>query len=237
MSTPSDGGLQLPSIPAPAINSRDWVQLQASTRGNGLFNLLDVGVEVEIINPGFYQWSARLADRTGKEIGFAAGNDFFNSGLNTMTFTFNGAPIGQNGIDGPYFVRGLILFGAGDSLVVSDAFTTSALRASQFEGFTGSADADLSIAQTASPNPVLTGSNVTYTIAVANQGPGTAESVTVADDLPANTTFVSCAATGALSVAARQCSHCRHQLACCRRINHDYFGRRGGVLVGRRHDD
>jgi uncharacterized repeat protein (TIGR01451 family) len=113
-----------------------------------------------------------------------------------MTFTFDGEPIGQNGVDGPYFVRGLILFGAGDSLVVSDAFTTSALRASQFEGFTGSADADLSIAQIASPNPVVTGSNVTYTIAVANQGPGTAESVTMTDDLPANTTFVSCAATG-----------------------------------------
>ena len=164
--------------------------------GNGLFNSLNIGVEVEIINPGFYRWSARLADRNGKEIGFAAGQDFFNSGLNTMTFTFDGEPIGQNGIDGPYFVRGLILFGGGDSLVASDAFTTSALRASQFEGFTGSAVADLSITQTASPNPVLTGSNVTYTIAVANEGPGTAESVTVTDDLPANTTFVSCAATG-----------------------------------------
>src|SRR4029453_7206009 len=95
------------------------------TDGNGLFNSLNIGVEVEIINPGFYRWSARLADRNGKEIGFAAGQDFFNSGLNTMTFPFDGEPIGQNGIDGPYFVRGLILFGGGDSLVASDAFTTS----------------------------------------------------------------------------------------------------------------
>jgi uncharacterized repeat protein (TIGR01451 family) len=162
--------------------------------GNGLFNLLRVGVEVEIINPGLYRWSARLADSNGTEIGFSAGSGFFNSGLNIMNFTFNGEPIGRNGVDGPYFIRGLILFGAGDSLVASDAFTTSALRASQFEGFT--ANADLSLAQTASPDPVLTGSNITYTTTVSNQGPGTAESVTMTDDLPANTTFVSCDATG-----------------------------------------
>jgi uncharacterized repeat protein (TIGR01451 family) len=162
--------------------------------GNGLFNLLRVGVEVEVINPGFYSWSARLADRNGTEIGFSAGSAFFNSGLNTMFFTFNGDRIGRNGLDGPYFIRGLILFGGGDSLVVSDAFTTSALRASQFEGF--SANADLSVTQIASPNPVLTGSNVTYNITVTNNGPGTAESLTLTDNLSANTTFVSCDATG-----------------------------------------
>jgi uncharacterized repeat protein (TIGR01451 family) len=151
---------------------------------------------VEVINSGFYRWSARLADRNGTEIGFAAGSGFFNSGLNTMNFTFDGGRIGRNGVDGPYFVRGLILFGAGDSLVASDAFTTSALRASQFEGFTGSANADLLVTQIASPNPVLTGSNVTYTTTVTNLGPGTAESLTMTDNLPANTTFVSCDATG-----------------------------------------
>ena len=161
---------------------------------DGLFNLLRVGVEVEIMNPGFYRWSARLADRNGTEIGFAAGSGSFRVGLNTMNLTFDGERIGRNGVDGPYFIRGLILFGAGDSLVASDAFTTSALRASQFEGFT--ANADLSVTQAASPNPVLTGFSVTYTTTVTNLGPGTAESLTMTDNLPANTTFVSCDATG-----------------------------------------
>jgi uncharacterized repeat protein (TIGR01451 family) len=164
--------------------------------GNGLFNQLRIGVDVEVINAGFYRWSARLTDRNGTEIGFASGSGSFNSGLNTMNLTFDGETIGRNGVDGPYFVRGLILFGAGDSLVASDAFTTSALRASQFEGFTGSANADLSIAQVASPNPVLTGSNITFTTTVTNNGPGAAESVAVADNLPAGTAFVSCDATG-----------------------------------------
>ncbi|MGH9753919.1 MAG: VWA domain-containing protein, partial [Blastocatellia bacterium] len=55
--------------------------------------------------------------------------------------------------------------------------------------------ADLSITQVASPNPVVTGSNVTYTLTVANNGPGAAANVVVTDNLPASTTFVSCSST------------------------------------------
>lgn len=55
--------------------------------------------------------------------------------------------------------------------------------------------ADLSITKTDSPDPVLTGSDVIYTITVTNNGPGTAQSVVVTDNLPASVTFVSCSAT------------------------------------------
>src|SRR5262249_49482450 len=56
--------------------------------------------------------------------------------------------------------------------------------------------ADLSITKIASPNPVVTGSNVTYTLTVINNGPGAAANVVVTDNLPASTTFVSCSSTG-----------------------------------------
>ncbi|MGH9838433.1 MAG: LamG-like jellyroll fold domain-containing protein [Blastocatellia bacterium] len=56
--------------------------------------------------------------------------------------------------------------------------------------------ADLAITKVVAPNPVLAGSNVTYTITVTNNGPGAAANVTVTDNLPASTTFVSCSATG-----------------------------------------
>ncbi len=58
------------------------------------------------------------------------------------------------------------------------------------------AGANLVITKTASPNPILTGSNLTYTITVTNNGPGAAANVTVTDNLPASTTFVSCFSTG-----------------------------------------
>jgi uncharacterized repeat protein (TIGR01451 family) len=55
--------------------------------------------------------------------------------------------------------------------------------------------ADLGVTGKNSPDPVITGSNLTYTITVSNNGPGTAQSVVVTDNLPASVTFVSCSAT------------------------------------------
>ena len=55
--------------------------------------------------------------------------------------------------------------------------------------------ADLAVTKSDTPDPVVAGGNVTYTIVVTNNGPGTAANVVVTDALPAGTTFVSCAAS------------------------------------------
>ena len=51
--------------------------------------------------------------------------------------------------------------------------------------------ADLSVTNSASPNPVAAGTNITYTQVVNNAGPSTATTVTLTETLPANTTPVS----------------------------------------------
>jgi uncharacterized repeat protein (TIGR01451 family) len=53
--------------------------------------------------------------------------------------------------------------------------------------------ADLSVTKTDSPDPVTAGNNLTYTITVMNNGPGTSTTVSLSDPLPASTTFVSLA--------------------------------------------
>ena len=81
--------------------------------------------------------------------------------------------------------------------VVTATATNAAGSTSEFSqtrAITGTAD--LSVVKTASPNPVTVGSNITYTITVTNNGPDTASSVTLTDNLPATTTFVSCNSTG-----------------------------------------
>ncbi|MDT5063129.1 MAG: hypothetical protein QOH63_3588, partial [Acidobacteriota bacterium] len=55
---------------------------------------------------------------------------------------------------------------------------------------------DLSISQSAAPNLVLIGNNITYTLTLTNNSASTAESVVVTDNLPVTTAFVSCSATG-----------------------------------------
>jgi len=50
---------------------------------------------------------------------------------------------------------------------------------------------DLSITKTDSPDPVVAGNNLTYTITVSNAGPAVADSASWSDTLPVGTTFVS----------------------------------------------
>ncbi|MDB6065588.1 MAG: hypothetical protein JWR26_1796 [Pedosphaera sp.] len=55
--------------------------------------------------------------------------------------------------------------------------------------------ADLSISETASPNPVVVGSNLTYTVNVQNLGPWTATGAIVTNPLPPGVSFVSATST------------------------------------------
>ena len=54
------------------------------------------------------------------------------------------------------------------------------------------ASSDLKVSVTASPNPVISGQNVTYNVGVQNIGPSTTFDLVMTDVLPAGTTFVSC---------------------------------------------
>src|SRR5207247_613263 len=57
----------------------------------------------------------------------------------------------------------------------------------------------LGISKTDAPDPVVAGSNITYTLSFSNTGSANASGVVIADTVPANTTFVSATAGGTLS--------------------------------------
>jgi len=56
--------------------------------------------------------------------------------------------------------------------------------------------ADLQLSKADSPDPVMPGENLTYTVTLHNAGPDPAEAVTVADSLPESLTLVSASSTG-----------------------------------------
>jgi hypothetical protein len=111
--------------------------------GNGRFDQLRVAVEVAVPGTAVYDWSARLEDANGTEIGFASAQGTIAQGIGTLEFVFDGRAIGANAVSGPYFVRGLLVFASGQgSLLATDVAATEAYRYTQFEGAPAPGDTD-----------------------------------------------------------------------------------------------
>jgi hypothetical protein len=125
----------LGQLQRPAIEVVGGIDTGIDVTGNGKFDFLDVSLSVDILYGGFYSWSARLVDLGGVELGLAAGGGVLSAGTGNLSLRFNGNGIGSNGVNGPYFVKNLIVFGGGRSISVDNAFTTQSYSASQFEGF------------------------------------------------------------------------------------------------------
>ncbi len=102
--------------------------------GNGLFDRLDLTVDVIVDAAGPYSFSASLTDAAGNDVGFCAGTQVLESGTSTIALTIPGEQLVKHGADGPYRLSNLVLFGAGQSLIARHALTTAPFRVSQFEG-------------------------------------------------------------------------------------------------------
>ncbi|HET8798584.1 MAG TPA: choice-of-anchor X domain-containing protein [Thermoanaerobaculia bacterium] len=141
---PADIRYDLGNTAAYLLNNFQRPRLRLTGRGtavgvdfnaNGRFDQLNITLEVAADFAGTYQYSARLSDVNGQELGFRSGSRFLSAGINQIPFSFAGFPIGQNGVDGPYFLSNLLLFGGGRSLVADTAFVAEPFLASQFEGY------------------------------------------------------------------------------------------------------
>lgn len=86
------------------------------------------------------------------------------------------------------------------SAVSRDSITATATNpqgnTSEFSACVPYGAADLAVTKAASSGTIIVGSSVTYTITLVNNGPDSASSITVTDNLPVSLTFVSCASTG-----------------------------------------
>lgn len=102
---------------------------------NGKYDALTIVIEVDLSTADFYQWSANLIDVNGTVIDFAGNAGSLNSGVGTISLTFDGIKIGENGVNGPYVVSGMLMFGrSGANIVTLDVATTQAYSFTEFEG-------------------------------------------------------------------------------------------------------
>lgn len=119
----------------PIVLTGNTTDFGIDTDGNGLYDLLRVEVELALARSDFYEWSARLVDDNGTEIGFYTRRATLPAGIVDIELVFDGETIGMNGVGGPYFVRSLLIFGrSGANLVKVDVAETAAYPYTAFEG-------------------------------------------------------------------------------------------------------
>lgn len=104
------------------------------TDGNKLFDSLHVELQTTVVAAGFYQWSARLEDASGNELGFSGGSGNLAAGSNNLPLEFDGSQIGKSGVNGPYFVTSILINSGSTGVSIPGRFPTNPYLATQFEG-------------------------------------------------------------------------------------------------------
>src|SRR2546429_327429 len=104
------------------------------TNANGLFDLLNVDVQVQVNVPANYSASAFLHDASFTLTLFTFASVFLPIGPGSIRVSFPGGPINQSGIDGPYTVE-LQLYESATSLPLGmNTTTTQAYSHLAFDG-------------------------------------------------------------------------------------------------------
>jgi uncharacterized repeat protein (TIGR01451 family) len=138
---------------------------------------LPVGLTPIPAGTGGTGWSCSVVSQT---VSCTDSSVFLPAGGSSITISANVSPTAPSTI-----TNTAVVGGGGESNLANDTATNVASVVSS---------ADLSITNTASPNPVAAGSNITYTQIVTNNGPSAADNVTLVEAVPANTTIVSVSA-------------------------------------------
>jgi pimeloyl-ACP methyl ester carboxylesterase len=121
----------------PAITALPGItDMGVDTDGDGLYNQLRITVPVDVLTAGSYDFNARLMDSQNTELGWFGGSAYLPAGQSTITLSYSGKAIGENGMDGPYYVRDFSMYGYGNrGINVYDLYTTQAYAVNQFQGF------------------------------------------------------------------------------------------------------
>jgi uncharacterized repeat protein (TIGR01451 family) len=202
------------------INHATFASNIAAQGGGGIFNLGDGAAATLNLDNAIVSDSTGIADCSASTLAGGttptSGNQNLievNAGCPGVTVTAdpmlgplqdNGGPtethallMGSPAID-QAVSGGLLTDQRGESRPFDDPTVDNAVGGdgSDIGSFELITAADLSITKADSPDPVVTGATLTYTVMVSNDGSLDATNVVVTDNLPPEVTFVTCISTG-----------------------------------------
>jgi hypothetical protein len=103
--------------------------------GDGLYDYLTIDVGVNVTSAGDYSISGELHDATGYEISWSFNDTRFYIGNQTVKLNFDGKAIQKHGLNGPYYLKNLMLLDENYELLdfIVDAYTTSEYNSMDFQ--------------------------------------------------------------------------------------------------------
>lgn len=149
------------------VNLLGGTDLGLDTDGDGLYNWLQVSLDLGAETAGYYQTSGRLITDAGEELGWASGSAYV-SGIGTAILYFDGRQIRAGGADGPYHLVDLMITGP-QATVVPEAYQTNAYAVRAFQAI----GPDLVVQPeriTTDPASPAAGSTVQLSAVVENRG-------------------------------------------------------------------
>jgi hypothetical protein len=118
-----------------AVFTSDYADYGIDTDGDGLYDYLTIDVGVNVITPGNYSLMGYLYDANGSEVVWSIDYGSLDVGNHTLHLDFDGKAIQMHGVNGPYYLRHLLL-SSGENWTfadyISDAYNTSAYNYSDF---------------------------------------------------------------------------------------------------------
>jgi len=113
--------------------------------------------------------------------------------------SFNTSAMTNVTLSAPSFTNGPVALSQIRRLQVQGDFSSGDRLNLSIDRILAISPADLQTTKSDSPDPVVAGTNLAYTLTVNNAGPGAAASVSLSDTLPAGTTFASLSVPGGWS--------------------------------------
>ncbi len=194
-----------------ALNSADFTgifggihnEAEAEIRelASSIFALGDSGTGLDLSNDGVIGSASNNLIGAGDRSGLTNGVNGNQVGSLAAPLDPLLGPLADNG--GPTFTHALLAgspaidAGSNPAALANDQRGPGFSRVSGAQADVGAFErqsADLSVTKVDTPDPVIAGASITWTVTVSNAGPDAATTVALVDALPSGTTFVSLAA-------------------------------------------
>lgn len=122
--------LQRPSIQIlPGITSST-----ADYDNDQLIDRITTTFKVDLLVSGSFSWTGSLQTESGVIFDISAGGAYLGKGQHSLSFNFPGILIGESGVDGPYYLRDVAIYGGGYAALLDEVGATKPYLHTEFEG-------------------------------------------------------------------------------------------------------